>query len=176
MFCQCSIYVHFMYDVGFCLPGDGDDLIGFLGHLDLARHRSLAGGEGREGLSGFPCVDGLSRANAPDCPAMGHRSGCISIPLWHVVTCSASIRSKAVPITPSTEIDFEEAQRLWLDERMLVIPVRREAMAEPRWLAIGLIETKCWSVVFTLRDDTVRIISARRARKEEVALYDDEDV
>ena len=41
-----------------------------------------------------------------------------------------------------------------------------------RWLVIGRIEGKVWSVVITYREQRVRIISARRSRKEEVALYE----
>ena len=43
---------------------------------------------------------------------------------------------------------------------------------EPRWLVVGQIEGKHWSVVVTYRGPRVRIISARRSRKEEVALYE----
>jgi len=43
---------------------------------------------------------------------------------------------------------------------------------EPRWLVVGQIDGKHWSVVVTYREDRVRIISARRSRKEEVALYE----
>jgi uncharacterized DUF497 family protein len=37
---------------------------------------------------------------------------------------------------------------------------------------IGQIEGKYWSVVVTYREHRVRIVSARRSRKEEVALYE----
>jgi uncharacterized protein len=37
---------------------------------------------------------------------------------------------------------------------------------------IGRIEGKHWSAVVTYREQQVRIISARRSRKEEVALYE----
>lgn len=47
------------------------------------------------------------------------------------------------------------------------IPARTED--EPRWLVVGQIDGKHWSVVATYREDRVRIISARRSRKEEVA-------
>jgi uncharacterized protein len=50
------------------------------------------------------------------------------------------------------------------------IPARTED--EPRWLVAGQIDGKHWSVVVTYRGDQVRIISARRSRKEEVTLYE----
>jgi uncharacterized DUF497 family protein len=67
-------------------------------------------------------------------------------------------------------IDFVAAQALWLDERRLEIPARTED--EPRFLVIGLIGDKHWSAVVTYRGDRCRIISVRRSRAEEEALYE----
>lgn len=67
-------------------------------------------------------------------------------------------------------IDFVEAQRLWNDSDHLEIPARSEL--EPRSLIIACIHDKHWSAVVTYRDDTIRIISVRRSREEEVALYE----
>lgn len=67
-------------------------------------------------------------------------------------------------------IDFVEAQRLWLDERRVEIPAR--TVDEPRFVVIGVIARKHWSVVITYRGARVRIISVRRSRREEVAIYE----
>jgi len=67
-------------------------------------------------------------------------------------------------------IDFVEAQGLWNDPFLLEIPAKTED--EPRYLVIGQIGGKCWSAVITYRGDTIRLISVRRARTEEVALYE----
>lgn len=67
-------------------------------------------------------------------------------------------------------IDFGAAQQLWDDPDLLEIPARTED--EPRFLVIGRIGTKHWSGVITYRSDDIRIISVRRARPEEVALYE----
>jgi len=67
-------------------------------------------------------------------------------------------------------IDFIQAQRLWHDENLLEIPAK--TLDEARLLVIGLIENKYWSAVITYRDETIRIISVRRSRTEEVALYE----
>jgi hypothetical protein len=67
-------------------------------------------------------------------------------------------------------IDFDAVQAIWRDALRAEIPARTED--EPRWLVIGQIAGKHWSVVMTYREDRVRIISARRSRKEEVALYE----
>jgi uncharacterized DUF497 family protein len=67
-------------------------------------------------------------------------------------------------------IDFVEAQALWLDEMFVEIPARTED--EPRFLVVGMISGKHWSAVITYRSERVRLISVRRARVEEVAIYE----
>ena len=67
-------------------------------------------------------------------------------------------------------LDFIDAQQLWNDPNLLEIPAR--TVDEPRFLVIGLIGTQHWSAVMTYREDDVRIISVRRSRPEEVALYE----
>jgi len=67
-------------------------------------------------------------------------------------------------------IDFVEAQRLWNDPMLLEIPAKTDD--EPRYLMIGLIDEKHWSAVITYRGANVRLISVRRARTEEVKLYE----
>jgi uncharacterized protein len=67
-------------------------------------------------------------------------------------------------------IDFEDAQALWFDEQRVEIPAR--TTDEPRWLLVGTIRGKHWSAVVTRRDDRIRIISVRRSRDEEVAIYE----
>ena len=67
-------------------------------------------------------------------------------------------------------IDFYEAQELWEDPDLLEIPARTED--EPRSLIIGRIDDKYWSAIITYRDGSIRIISVRRSRPEEVELYE----
>ncbi len=67
-------------------------------------------------------------------------------------------------------IDLTQAQQLWQDVARVEIPAR--TTDEPRWLVIGRIDGRHWSVVVTYRQGRARIISARRSRKEEVALYE----
>ena len=67
-------------------------------------------------------------------------------------------------------IDFVEGQRLWNDPMLLEIPAKTDD--EQRYLVIGLIDGKHWSAVITYRGTTIRLISVRRARAEEVALYE----
>jgi hypothetical protein len=67
-------------------------------------------------------------------------------------------------------IDFTEAQALWQDPLHVEVPAR--TVDEPRWLVIGQLDGKHWSAVVTYREQRVRIISVRRAREEEVAIYE----
>jgi uncharacterized DUF497 family protein len=69
-------------------------------------------------------------------------------------------------------IDFVEAQELWEDPDLIEIPAR--TIDEPRFLVVGRISDDHWSGIVTCREDRVRIISVRRARKEEIALYEGE--
>jgi len=67
-------------------------------------------------------------------------------------------------------IDFVEAQALWGDPYLIEIPAR--TMDEERFLVIGKIEGNHWSAVITPLDGNIRIISVRRSRTEEVAIYE----
>ena len=67
-------------------------------------------------------------------------------------------------------IDFAEAQELWRDPDLLEVPARTED--EPRYVVIGMLEGRHWSAVITYRGSNIRLISVRRARVEEVALYE----
>jgi uncharacterized protein len=71
-------------------------------------------------------------------------------------------------------IDFEEAQKLWLDPNRLVIPARSQT--EPRFNLIARIEGKIWSAIFTIRANNIRLISVRSARdyeKQDYRIKDD---
>lgn len=67
-------------------------------------------------------------------------------------------------------IDFIEAQVLWDDSDLLEIPAR--TTDEQRFMVVGKIEAKHWSGVITYRSENIRIISVRRARYEEIELYE----
>jgi uncharacterized protein len=68
-------------------------------------------------------------------------------------------------------IDFDEAQALWDDLDLLEIPAKN-VQDENRYLIIGKIGEKHWSAVITYRDDSIRIISVRRSRSQEVEYYE----
>lgn len=67
-------------------------------------------------------------------------------------------------------ISFTQAEDLWNDPLRVEVPAR--TVDEERWLVIGRIEGRHWSAVVTYRDGRVRLISVRRSRDEEVAIYE----
>lgn len=69
-------------------------------------------------------------------------------------------------------IDFVEAQALWWDDGLEVVSSKARVTSETRFLAIGQIDGKHWTAVWTLRGGAVRIISVRRSRKEELDYYE----
>jgi uncharacterized DUF497 family protein len=69
-------------------------------------------------------------------------------------------------------VDFEEIQELWDDERYVQVPA--QYAEESRFLVVGKFKGKIWSCVITCRETVVRIISARRSRRDEEELYERE--
>jgi uncharacterized protein len=78
--------------------------------------------------------------------------------------------AKSVSNLEKHGIDFDRVQAIWQDVMRVEIPAR--TADEPRWLVVGQINGKHWSVVVTYREQRIRIISARPSRTEEVALYE----
>lgn len=67
-------------------------------------------------------------------------------------------------------IGFVDAQALWQDTDFVEVMAKSDD--EPRALVIGKIGGKHWSAIITHRMDKIRIISVRRSRDSEVALYE----
>ena len=67
-------------------------------------------------------------------------------------------------------IDFVEAQALWDDPELLEVPLKVDD--ESRALVVGQIGEKHWSAIITYRQGRIRIISVRRSRDQERALYE----
>jgi uncharacterized DUF497 family protein len=67
-------------------------------------------------------------------------------------------------------IDFEEAQKLWKDNRKIenTLPYSEET----RTMTIGQIDGKHYSAITTVRNGIIRIISVRRSRENEVKQYE----
>lgn len=66
-------------------------------------------------------------------------------------------------------IDFEAAQAIWKDDRRINAAVRTQG--ETRLIAVGVIDGKHWTAVYTMRGEVIRLISVRRSRGYEVENY-----
>jgi uncharacterized DUF497 family protein len=70
-------------------------------------------------------------------------------------------------------IDFDDATEVFYG---LHVVRRSKYKAEERWIAIGEMNDRLIAVIYTWRDQKIRIISARRARANEERAYRDETV
>ncbi len=73
------------------------------------------------------------------------------------------------------KIDFEKASRVFYDDDRLEIWDKKHSESEDRYITIGLIEeiVSVVTVVYTPRNETIRIISARKATNNERKRYYD---
>lgn len=68
------------------------------------------------------------------------------------------------------DIDFIEAQKLWIDPDRIEIPTKH--LDEQRYVLIAMINNKHWSAIFTYRENKIRLISVRRSGKNEKEIYE----
>lgn len=67
----------------------------------------------------------------------------------------------------------EEAESVFVDENAFVFPDVRHSEKEERLVILGkLDQERSLFVIFTVRGDKIRIISARRMHRKEVEKYD----
>lgn len=69
------------------------------------------------------------------------------------------------------DVTFEGAVRVFLDPNRLEMEDDREDYDERRWYTIGMVEGVVLAVVYTEGDDACRIISARKATRQERKKY-----
>mgnify|MGYP002626709548 CR=1 FL=1 len=67
-------------------------------------------------------------------------------------------------------VAFEDAARVFLDENRIDFPDEKHSIEEDRSITIGRVG-KILFVVYTERDDKTRLISARKANKNERSKY-----
>jgi uncharacterized protein len=67
-------------------------------------------------------------------------------------------------------IDVIEAQALWHDDGLVLVQARTSD--ELRFLAIARVDGIHWTAVVTPRQGAIRLISVRRSRPSEVAIYE----
>ncbi len=79
--------------------------------------------------------------------------------------------AKAEQNAAKHKVTFAFAARVFLDPNHIVLGASRPGEGEPRWRAIGQIGDRLYSVVFTMRGETTRLISARRTQHREERAY-----
>ncbi len=71
-------------------------------------------------------------------------------------------------------IKNEEAEDIFLDELSKILYDERHSIKEKRYLILGkTINSEFLSVIFTVRKDKIRIISARMMNRKEKKLYEE---
>lgn len=78
---------------------------------------------------------------------------------------------KAVANERKHLVGFAMASRVFLDPNRLEKYDLEHAVNEDRWITIGLVDMTILMVVYAERRETVRLISARRATKNEQKAY-----
>ena len=68
-------------------------------------------------------------------------------------------------------ISFNQATKVFDDQNRLEYEDKRRDYGESRWVTIGKLVNVFVVVVYTLRDTAIRIISARRASRDERTRY-----
>lgn len=71
-------------------------------------------------------------------------------------------------------ISFEEATKIFDDEKRVEHQDFRQDYGEDRWKTIGQILGIIFSVTYTIRATVIRLISARRASQKERDLYENQ--
>ena len=82
---------------------------------------------------------------------------------WDDEKATANLTKHGVP--------FDEAAAVFLDVNRLDRYDGRENYGEDRFLTIGLVNDFELAIAYTLRNDTIRIISARKATRHEQRDY-----
>jgi uncharacterized DUF497 family protein len=68
-------------------------------------------------------------------------------------------------------VTFDYATRVFLDQNRIERPDEGNQEGEERWLVIGRVAEFVLVVVYASRSDRIRIISARRAERNELIEY-----
>ncbi|OIP69984.1 MAG: hypothetical protein AUK48_14120 [Oscillatoriales cyanobacterium CG2_30_44_21] len=69
--------------------------------------------------------------------------------------------------------DFAYAANVFFDSKRIIHEDKRYSYGEDRYQVTGIVEGRLFFVVYTLRGEITRIISARKANQREVKQYED---
>ena len=81
-------------------------------------------------------------------------------------------KSEANRKNPKRGFAFDEVMPVFLDPFRFTFLDNRFEYGEERWSTFGEIEGRLFNVVYTMRGDVIRIISARKANQRERRRYD----
>lgn len=81
---------------------------------------------------------------------------------WDEAKCQSNLKKHGV--------DFADACHIF-DGDILEIEDIRSSYGEERFLAIGILGDQVLAVVYTVRGETIRLISARKATRDEKEVY-----
>ena len=87
---------------------------------------------------------------------------------WNDAKAAANMRKHGV--------SFRAARLVFCDGNLLEEPDDLVGYGEERWKAVGLAETNLIAVIYTMRNERVRIISARRATRDEQREYHNQQI
>jgi uncharacterized protein len=85
---------------------------------------------------------------------------------WDEKKAAVNARKHRVAFLFASRV-FLFASRVFLDPNRLEWADARGSYGESRWVTVGLVEGFEIAVSYTLRGDTIRIISARKAERHE---------
>jgi uncharacterized DUF497 family protein len=68
-----------------------------------------------------------------------------------------------------------EAEQVFFNEPLIVVDDRKHSQDEPRWYGLGSTDSnRTLMVVFTLRNQKIRVISARDMSRKERKIYENQ--
>jgi uncharacterized protein len=79
--------------------------------------------------------------------------------------------AKAASNLAKHKVSFEAAVAVFADPEMVVVSATRQSDGEARFRAVGAIEARLFTVVYTMRGGRKRLISARRSNRREERAY-----
>ncbi len=82
---------------------------------------------------------------------------------WDDAKAATNLAKHGVPFDIITGFDWQTA---------LIDPDQRRVYGELRWQALGIIGARLYAFVFTVRGDTIRVISLRKANAREQRRFD----
>ena len=70
------------------------------------------------------------------------------------------------------KVEFYECEEIFFNEDLLLLPDEAHSLAESRYYALGITESgRLLFLVFTIRENKIRVISARNMSKKERKIY-----